>query len=128
LPIQRIPHFDSSNANQWAVLHYSCDAQFGGTGFFKHKRSGYERISPANQKSYFRMLEDDASISGVPDAAYLKGTNNLFEMLFKVDTKPNRVVIYPSNLLHSGLIQQWRLVESSQDRLTANTFCIIERD
>jgi hypothetical protein len=82
----------------------------------------------ANQKSYFRMLEDDASISGVPDAAYLKGTNNLFEMLFKVDTKPNRVVIYPSNLLHSGLIQQWRLVESSQGRLTANTFCIIERD
>lgn len=125
IPIQRIPHFDTTNPNQWAIVHYLCDAEFGGTGFFKHKRSGFEIITEDNQKSYFRNLADDASEHGVPDAKYLQGDNDLFEMLHYVEAKKNRLVMYPSNLLHSGLIKKWQAPTPNQGRLTANAFCIV---
>lgn len=125
IPIQRIPHFDTTNTNQWAMVHYLCDEGFGGTGFFRHKRSGFETIVDDNQKSYFRNLADDASEYGVPEAKYLQGDSELFELLHYVEAKKNRLVIYPSNLLHSGIIKCWKALTPDQGRLTANTFCII---
>ncbi|TRY33328.1 hypothetical protein FM019_04950 [Aliiglaciecola sp. M165] len=125
VPIQRIPHFDTTNPNQWALVHYLCGPEFGGTGFFKHKRSGFETITEKNQKAYFRNLADDASVKGVPDAKYLQGSNDLFEMLHYVEAKKNRMVIYPSNLLHSGLIKKWQAPTPQQGRLTANAFCVV---
>lgn len=124
VPIQCIPHFDTHNANQWALIHYLCDERFGGTGFFKHKRSGFETITHKNQKVYFRTLTDDANVSGVPYGSYIQGSNALFDMLFSVEAKVNRLVMYPSNLLHSGLIKKWQANTPRAGRLTANAFCI----
>ncbi|MDC0603017.1 DUF6445 family protein [Aliiglaciecola sp.] len=125
IPIQRIPHFDTPDPNQWALVHYLCAESFGGTGFFKHIRSGFETITEANQKSYFRTLADDASVSGVPRAQYLQGSNDLFDMLHSVEAKMNRLVMYPSNLLHSGLIKNWQASTPQNGRLTANAFCVV---
>ena len=40
--LQRLPHFDTPNPKQVAVLHYLCDAVHGGTSFFRHRTTGYE--------------------------------------------------------------------------------------
>jgi hypothetical protein len=122
LPIQRIPHFDTCDNQQWAVLHYLCKAECGGTGFFRHISSGFEAITEDRNKRYLRMLEDDASTKGMPPGEYLNGSSALFEQTHAVDAKYNRALIYPSNLLHSGLIRQWQSSDIASSRLTANTF------
>ncbi|MFT6899008.1 MAG: hypothetical protein ACJA13_003439 [Paraglaciecola sp.] len=125
LPIQRIPHFDTCNSQQWAMVHYLCDESFGGTGFFRHISSGFECIIPQRQKRYQRLLEDEASTKGLPQPGYLQGNSELFKMIYTVPLKYNRALLYPSNLLHSGLIQQWQSKCPWAGRLTANSFCQI---
>jgi hypothetical protein len=122
LPIQRIPHFDTCDGQQWAVLHYLCKAECGGTGFFRHIGSGFEAITEDRNKRYQRMLEDDASTKGLPPSKYLEGDSALFKQIHAVDAKYNRALIYPSNLLHSGLIKSWAAMGIEDARLTANTF------
>lgn len=123
LPIQRIPHFDTCNNSQWAMVHFLCDENFGGTGFFRHNSSGFECISPERQQRYLRLLNDDASNVGLPVPGYLQGSNGLFAMTHEVAAKFNRAILYPSNLLHCGLIEKWQSHHPSDGRLTANIFC-----
>lgn len=112
LPIQCIPHFDSNNPRQWAAVHYLCDSEQGGTGFFRHRQSGFEKISPQRELQYQRLLQDSLVHYGIPKAAYLTGSCERFEQFYQVEAKFNRCIFYPSSLLHSGMInekvnQQW---------------------
>lgn len=122
LPIQRIPHFDTCNRQQWAMVHYLCDDNFGGTGFFRHISSGFEGISPERHKRYLRLLEDEASTKGMPQPGYLQGSSELFKMIYNVPVKYNRALLYPGNLLHCGLIDKWQSDYPWTGRLTANSF------
>jgi hypothetical protein len=122
LPIQRIPHFDSCDPKQWAMVHYLCSEEYGGTGFFRHCSSGFESITADRQRKYQRLLADDAVTKGLPQARYLQGGSSLFELTHKVEAKFNRALFYPSNLLHSGLINHWQSSQIGQCRLTANCF------
>ena len=126
LPIQRIPHFDTVSDQQWAVVHYLCDEDKGGTGFFRHRQTGFERITKDRSKRYQRVLDDQAITEGLPPAIYLQGETKLFELTHQVSAKFNRALFYPSNVLHSGLIKQWRPEDLSDARLTANTFIQIK--
>lgn len=121
LPIQRIPHFDTSDPTQWAVVHFLCDASFGGTGFFRHRHSGFETITQDRKRQYERILEDEALLKGLPPEQYLNGDSALFEMHHQVEAKFNRALIYPSNLLHSGLVRRWQPGAIDSTRLTINT-------
>lgn len=123
LPVQCIPHFDTFQNGQWAMVHYLCDESFGGTGFFRHKTSGFERISPERHKRYLRLLNDEARKLAMPTPGYLQGSSALFDMTYQVPAKFNRAILYPSNLLHSGLIKKWHCETPTTGRLTANTFC-----
>lgn len=122
LPIQRIPHFDTVDQNQWAFLHYLCKETHGGTGFFRHRHSGFESINENRRKQYQRVLEDEAITKGLPDKQYVAGSGQLFEMYHKVKVRFNRAIFYPSHLLHSGLISEWQATDIPSSRLTANTF------
>lgn len=122
LPIQCIPHFDSSDPRQWATVHYLCNEDFGGTGFFRHLSSGFESMTADRQKKYLRLLEDDAFTKGLPEASYLQGGTSLFEETHRVEAKFNRALFYPGNLFHSGLIKYWNSTQIGQCRLTANCF------
>ena len=45
---QRLPHCDSTDPNQLALLHYLSDEETaGGTGFFRHRSTGLECVSRA---------------------------------------------------------------------------------
>jgi hypothetical protein len=123
-PIQRLPHFDTSDPRQLAVVHYLCEARHGGTSFYRHRKTGYETIAQDRLKQYAALLKQQVMTEYAPPAEYMGGDNALFERIASFDARFNRALIYPSNLLHSGNI----LLTCSEDhpprtaRLTVNTF------
>lgn len=123
-PVQSIPHFDTSNKNQLGVVHYLCGPEQGGTSFYRHKATGYERITDERKSRYLRTLERQATSSGLPKPGYIDGDTDLFERFAQVEAKFNRLIIYPSNLLHTGDIL--KVDTQNQDirslRLTTTNF------
>jgi len=129
-PIQSIPHFDTSDVNQIAAVHYLCDAPYQGTSFYKHRTSGFESISPERSKAYFKWLSREAITTGMPKSGYITGDTALFKRVGKVACRYNRIIFYKSNLLHAGDINA--KTDLSKDplrgRLTANSFIKLSRN
>ncbi|MDP1556295.1 MAG: DUF6445 family protein [Hyphomonas sp.] len=123
-PLQRLPHFDAAEPGRIAVLHYLCGPQDGGTGFFRHRASGFETVSPSRMEDYSSLLDAELDRYGVPGADYLRGDTALFEQTYRVDAAFNRLVIYRGWTLHSGLIPAGHALPADprRGRLTINTF------
>jgi hypothetical protein len=123
-PIQRLPHFDSTDPGRIAVLHYLCTPEHGGTGFYRHRASGFETVSASRMEDYARMIEDEVGRRGVPAAEYLRGDTAQFEQTYRVEAAFNRLVIYRGWTLHSGHIPQGHSLspDPRTGRLTVNTF------
>ena len=100
---QSRPHYDHALPCSFAVLHYVNPGQFGGTGFFRHVPSGFELITSDNQKDYHRSVYGFLSEHGLPQG-YDMTQQDHYKLLDAVDYHTNRLLIYPSGLLHSGLI------------------------
>lgn len=116
-PIQRAPHFDGTDPMQVAVLHYLADTD--GTAFFRHRRTGIERVTDANADGYI-----DHARRQQPPATYITGSNDDYEEIGRIEGIAGRLAAYPVGLLHSGLIGAD--VSLSPDpmlgRLTCNLF------
>jgi len=124
-PIQTLPHFDSPRPNQLAIVHYLCDANHGGTSFYRHRSTEFETITNERLPEYGALLKQQAIAAKLhQNLHYMAGDNALFERIAQVDAKFNRAIIYPSNLLHSGDIQAQLGLSSSprQGRLTTSSF------
>jgi hypothetical protein len=116
LPIQRIPHYDST------------DTRFSGTSFYRHRRTGYEEITAENQANYRIALDSDLRKYGPPDKQYMNGDNFLFEAIFSSQLRFNRAIVYPGRALHAGNIArgftpplaqtEWRLTITALLELT----------
>ncbi|BDX04991.1 DUF6445 family protein [Planctobacterium marinum] len=121
-PIQCIPHFDDTCANKFAVVHYLFQQDHGGTGFFQHRKTGYCSISAQNQNHYMKTLGTQATTQGLPALQYIQGSTDLFQEYHRVAARFNRAIVYPCNLLHSGIINPDFALSSlpEQGRLTAN--------
>lgn len=105
-PIQMLPHIDSVADTQLAMVHYLCDAHHGGTSFYRHRQTGYERITQTRLARYSQLLKSEAMAAQLHlQPAYMQGDNDLFARFLQIEAKPNRAIIYPGNLLHSGNIQ-----------------------
>jgi len=124
LPIQRIPHFDTCNSNQFAALLYLCPAHHGGTSFYRHRSTAFEAIPKKRAIIYAKALEQEAETTGLPGPYYINGDTALFERTASIGAQYNRLVIYRSNLLHSGNIQPEHGLSDNPEhgRLTANCF------
>jgi hypothetical protein len=119
LPIQRIPHYDSSDPQLLAAVIYLCDPRFGGTSFYRHRRTGYEEITTQNQNNYRIALDNDVRKYGVPDKEYMNGDSALFEAIYSCPARFNRAIVYPGRALHAANIprrftpprdrSEWRL-------------------
>ncbi len=122
--LQRLPHFDSNQPRFFALLLYMSKRVFGGTGFFRHRPTGFERITSARLPTYIRSAQSFMREHGPPESRYVDGSDEHFEMIESVDHKRNRLLVYPGNLLHSGLIDPERDLDDSPEtgRLTANVF------
>ncbi|MFT6097633.1 MAG: hypothetical protein ACJAYF_000166 [Arenicella sp.] len=109
LPIQRIPHYDTARQQQFALVHYLCAPEWGGTAFYRHRSTNIERIDGQSERVFQQALGREATTYGLPPAEYVNGDTPLFEQIGMVDAKFNRAVIYPASLLHSGHIRLHRL-------------------
>jgi hypothetical protein len=105
LPIQRIPHYDTADLQQFALVHYLCTSEWGGTAFYRHRSTKIERINGQSEQVFQQALGREATTHGLPPAEYVNGDTQLFEQIGMVDAKFNRAVIYPASLLHSGNIR-----------------------
>ena len=128
-PIQMLPHFDTTNINQLAVVHYLCEPEHGGTSFYRHRASAFETITEDRLVGYGGQLKKEAIAHQLHKSpCYMNGGNSMFEQLYSVNACMNRAVIYPSRMLHSGNIDP--LLGLSSDpkvgRLTIGSFILVE--
>lgn len=122
--LQRVPHIDSVRAEGLASVHYLFHGDWGGTDFYRHRRSGFETVDPARKESYFRCLEQERLDFGGQTQGYIGGDNDLFERIAQVQGVFNRMVVYRRNSLHSGSIDNKQVPppDPMTGRLSINTF------
>jgi hypothetical protein len=123
LPLQRIPHYDSTDPRVFAAVIYLFDRANSGTSFYRHRTTGYEKIGDDNKGNYKTALNRNMKNLGPPAREYTNGSNDLFERTHSVDSAFNRIVIYSGNVLHAADIDgslfngndnsQWRLTITS---------------
>jgi len=128
-PMQMLPHIDTPQNNQFAVVHYLCAEEHGGTSFYRHKKSGFEVITQARLYSYASQVKKEAIANQIhKKPCYMNGSDNMFEQLYSVQARVNRAIIYPSHLLHSGNINATLGLSSEpkKGRLTIGSFILLE--
>lgn len=120
-PLQRIPHVDTADPLQFALLHYLCEARHGGTAFYRHRATGFETLTPERQKAYEAARA--AELDGSPPA-YIDGDSPHYERTAAFDAAFDRILVYRSRTFHSGCIAAGQPLspEPRQGRLTANIF------
>lgn len=118
-PVQRSPHFDSTDPRHFAVMHYLRETE--GTAFYHHRATGIECVTEANLAHYVAAARGEAARAG---PSYIAGSNAHYELIGGVTGHADRLVIYPGSLLHSGVIApDTQLSSDPRDgRLTANLF------
>ncbi|MDQ2075880.1 DUF6445 family protein [Marinimicrobium sp. ABcell2] len=122
--MQTVPHFDTPDPHFFAVLHYLSPGEHGSTGFFQHVPTGLYSVTQDTEKHYFDSVKQYFRQHGEPPKDYITGSSGQFKLYHQVDYKPNRLVIYPGNLLHSTLVKKDRDISAdpAKGRLTANIF------
>ncbi|MCU4677109.1 DUF6445 family protein [Catenovulum sp. 2E275] len=124
--LQRIPHFDSTQSQSLATVHYLSKTEQGGTGFYRHKKTGFERITEQRLTAYLKSLEAENGTANMPKKqdGYINGDTPLFQRIFKQTAVFNRILVYPKNVLHSGNIPNSFVpdLNPANGRLTINTF------
>lgn len=121
---QCMPHIDTSRQYYYAILLYLNNGDFGGTGFFCHRPTGFERITEEKRPIYNQSSLAFMAARGLPEPQYIAGSNQHYEMIGQVDYRKNRLAVYPGNLLHSALVDESRDLgdDPATKRLTANIF------
>lgn len=128
VPIQLIPHFDSIERDLIAAVHYLCALPFAGTAFYCHRRTGFERIDATRIALFQQALAADARQFGLPASAYHGGSSQTFEQIGTASLCFNRIVAYPANCLHSGILGETSLSsDPSLGRLTITTLARCNR-
>jgi hypothetical protein len=132
LPLQRIPHYDSTDPGVFAAVIYLFDRANSGTSFYRHRTTGYEKINAADAANYRTALNRNMKNLGPPARDYTNGSNVLFERMHSVDSAFNRIVIYSGNVLHAADIDgslfngndndngRWRLTVTSLINTTSS--------
>ncbi|GAA5138020.1 hypothetical protein GCM10025767_19740 [Thalassotalea piscium] len=119
---QCIPHYDSLGKGHIAVLHYLCHPPYLGTGFYRHKATGYESINRTRLAQYSQIIEKNIE-NKIFKNDYINRGNEHYELIDNVELKFNRLVVYPSQMLHSSLIDSKLITDDfDKGRLTLRTF------
>ncbi len=123
-PLQRIPHYDHSGGEIVAVMHYLLGPESGGTAFYRHRRTGFETITPPRERAYNAALAEDEREYGIPPPRYHHGDSDRYEMIGEIAAAPDRLILYRGRLLHSGVIPEpgGLSADPVHGRLTINMF------
>jgi hypothetical protein len=120
---QRAPHFDSTDPNYLAILHYLRVPEGTGTAFYRQRATGIEQVTEANLGIFVPVAQAQAAQLD-PDSGYIAGSDDFYEQIGAVEAVPDRLIIYQGSLLHSGIIPQGMRLSTDPrlGRLTANLF------
>lgn len=118
---QRVPHVDTFDPLQFDFLHYLCDPSFGGTAFYRQRATGFETITPERGATFVEAR--DRVMSGA-EADSIRSDTADYEQIGAVEARFDRLIVYRSRLLHSGLIPRGidLPADPRRGRLTANIF------
>lgn len=125
-PRQRIPHHDHSDAGRVAIMHYLGGPKTGGTAFFRHRRTGFEAITPQREPAFAAALAEDEREFGPPPPGYPHGDSDCFEQIGAVEAREDRLAMYRGRQLHSGIIPDPSALsdDPATGRLTVNMFLL----
>ena len=124
-PPQRAPHFDGTDPDLVAMVHYLADVPDSGTAFFRHRVTGIDQLTDANVDAYVAI----ARLEGMTTTGYVQGSSPHYDMLFRADARLDRLLIYRGSMLHSGIIPPDMPLDPDplKGRLTANYFLKLTR-
>lgn len=128
-PNHTIPHFDGPEQDRLAVLHYLNIGDFGGTAFYRHVPTQFENITRDRVDKYVETAEQFVMKNPSFSKGYFTTSTNHFELMQVVEYVPNRVVLYPTSLLHSAFIENPEKnidLNPAKGRLTTNTFISVK--
>lgn len=121
--VQKIPHRDSPDPNRLAMVHYLCRGPFGGTGFFRHKATGFESVAADRQPIYEGAARRELAEADTPSSRYAGAQTRNYELIGQSDAVFNRLIVYRSHVLHSALLAEGAgSADPGSGRLTANGF------
>ena len=122
-PPQRAPHFDGTDPDLIAMLHYLAPAPGSATAYYRHRATGIELIDDANLATYVSAARIEKA------DGYVQGSNAHYEELHRIEAEPDRLLIYQGALLHSGIIPPTLTLDPDPllGRLTANYFLRLTR-
>jgi hypothetical protein len=125
---QCLPHIDSYLSGDLACVHYLCGKEKGGTSLYRHRKTGYEKLTSDNIDHYKQAVVDEGALE-MEKKTYMNGSNKYFEQIAHIDAMFNRMIIYPSNILHSGNISSDFDFNPDplKGRLTLNSFIFCKR-
>ena len=120
---QRAPHFDSTDQNYLAILHYLRVPSNSGTAFYRQRVTGIEKITELNVSTFVPVAQAEAGKLS-PDSGYILGSDESYEQIGAVEAVADRLLIYQGSLLHSGIIPKEMTLSTDprEGRLTANLF------
>jgi Family of unknown function (DUF6445) len=120
---QRMPHIDSTHPGKLALLLYLAPTDQGGTGFYRHRGTGFETITEDRFDLYEARLKSEVATLGEPQG-YICGDSPIFERIADYDAVFNRMLIYRSRNLHSASLSPGFAGSSDPrtGRLTLNLF------
>lgn len=126
--MQSWPHFDTPNPNLIAIIHYLDKGSHGGTGFFRHNKSDLDRIDEKSKDQYFQCAQDYFQSINTNTYGYCTEQHSEFTCYKKISYKPNRLIIFPGQLLHSTLVELNTDLDPNPERgrLTANLFAVFK--
>ncbi|MBO9545857.1 DUF6445 family protein [Caulobacter sp.] len=119
-PVQTLPHLDGPDPNRLAMVHYFCQGDFGGTGFFRHAATGFESVDGSRIDAYATALEAElaqerTSFAGADTPGY--------DLIDQAEPVFNRLIVYRGHVLHAGLLGRGGgAADPATGRLTANGF------
>lgn len=123
-PLQTVPHLDIAEPDRFAVLHYLCDVPFGGTAFYRQDATGLEQVSRPDWPRF--EAARDAGLAASTPAGYPSPATPGYTRTAAVAARMDRIVVYRSHLLHSGIIVPGlpHPADPRTGRLTGNLFAI----
>lgn len=122
-PIQKIPHHDAPDPDRLAMVHYLCRPPYRGTGFFRHRATGFESVDPARHAAYVAAAQAQLAQAGDGPAAYAGQDMAHYEMIGQAELVFNRLIVYRGHVLHSALLDlEPGGADPGRGRLTANGF------
>ena len=127
-PVQKVPHQDSTDPFKIAMVHYLCKGPQGGTGFYRHEATGFESVDAAQRAQYVAAVSDELASRGDQLTRHAGRDTPGYEMIDFAEAAFNRLIVYRSHCLHSGLLEQSTLTaDPATGRLTANSFLEVTR-